>query len=81
MVAIVDTEACTWCGKCLETCPYDAIEQVEIDGKQVAQVIRTACKGCGACVPVCPVEAIDLQGYSDAQIKSMIDGMMEVSCS
>ena len=81
MVAIVDTDACTWCGKCLETCPYDAIEQVEIDGKQVAQVIRTACKGCGACVPVCPVEAIDLQGYSDAQIKSMIDGLMGVGCS
>jgi len=81
MVAIVDTDACTWCGKCLETCPYDAIEQVEVDGKQVAQVIRTACKGCGACVPVCPVEAIDLQGYSDAQIKSMIDGLMGVGCS
>jgi len=81
MVAIVDTDACTWCGKCLEACPYDALEQVEIDGKQVAQVIRTACKGCGGCVPVCPVDATDLQGYSDAQIKSMIDGMMEVSCS
>jgi heterodisulfide reductase subunit A len=81
MVAIVDTDACTWCGKCLEACPYDAIEQVEMDGKQVAQVIRTACKGCGGCVPVCPVDATDLLGYTDAQIKSMIDGMMEVSCS
>ncbi len=81
MVAIVDTAACTWCGKCLEACPYDAIEQVEMDGKQVAQVIKTACKGCGGCVPVCPVDATDLQGYTDAQIRSMIDGMMEVSCS
>jgi heterodisulfide reductase subunit A len=81
MVATVDTDACTWCGKCLEACPYDAIEQVEMDGKQVAQVIRTACKGCGGCVPVCPVDATDLLGYTDAQIRSMIDGMMEVSCS
>ena len=81
MVATVDTDACTWCGKCLEACPYDAIEEVEMDGKQVAQVIRTACKGCGGCVPVCPVDATDLLGYTDAQIKSMIDGMMEVSCS
>jgi heterodisulfide reductase subunit A len=81
MVATVDTEACTWCGKCQEACPYDAIEQVEMDGKQVAQVIKTACKGCGGCVPVCPEDATDLLGYSDAQIKSMIDGMMEVSCS
>jgi heterodisulfide reductase subunit A len=81
MVAIVDTGACTWCGKCLEACPYDAIEQVEMDGKQVAQVIKTACKGCGGCVPVCPVDAVDLQGYTDAQIRAMIDGLMEVSCS
>ncbi len=81
MVAIVDNDACTWCGKCQEACPYDAIEQVEADGKQVAQVIRTACKGCGGCVPVCPTDAIDLQGYTDAQIRSMIDGLMEVSCS
>ncbi len=81
MVAIVDNDACTWCGKCDEACPYDAIEQVEVDGKQVAQVIRTACKGCGGCVPVCPTDAVDLQGYTDAQIKSMIDGLLEVSCS
>jgi heterodisulfide reductase subunit A len=65
----------------MEACPYDAIEQVEMDGKQVAQVIKTACKGCGGCVPVCPEDAVDLLGYTDAQIKSMIDGMMEVSCS
>ncbi len=79
MVAIVDTHACTWCGKCLDACPYDAIEQVEEDGKAVASVIRTACKGCGGCVPVCPEDAVDLQGYTDAQIKAMIDGLMEVS--
>jgi heterodisulfide reductase subunit A len=81
MVATVHTDACTWCGKCQEACPYDAIEQVEMDGRQVAQVIRTACKGCGGCVPVCPENATDLLGYTDAQIRSMIDGMMEVSCS
>jgi heterodisulfide reductase subunit A len=81
MVATVDTDACTWCGKCQEACPYDAIEQVEMNGKEVASVVKTACKGCGGCVPVCPVDATDLLGYTDAQIRSMIDGMMEVSCS
>jgi heterodisulfide reductase subunit A len=88
MVAIVDDQTCTWCGKCLETCPYAAIEEVERDGrsaeegaKVVAHVIKTACKGCGACVPVCPADAIDLQGYTDAQIKAMIDGLLEVSCT
>jgi len=82
------TKLARGCGKCLETCPYAAIEEVERDGrsaeegaKAVAHVIKTACKGCGACVPVCPADAIDLQGYTDAQIKAMIDGLLEVSCT
>jgi heterodisulfide reductase subunit A len=81
MVAMVDTDACTWCDKCLEACPYAAIEQVDEDSKAVASVIRTACKGCGGCVPVCPTDAVDLQGYTDAQVKAMIDGLLEVTCS
>ena len=81
MVATVDEAACTWCGKCLETCPYAAVEQVEAGGRQVAQIIKTACKGCGGCVPVCATDAIDLLGYTDAQIRSMIDGLLEVNCS
>ena len=28
-----------------------------------------------------PEDAIDLQGYTDAQIRAMIDGLLEVSCS
>jgi heterodisulfide reductase subunit A2 len=81
LVATVDVDACTWCGACQETCPYDAVAVEEHDGKEVAAIAKTACKGCGGCVPVCPVGAIDLQGYTDAQIRSMIDGLLEVSCS
>jgi heterodisulfide reductase subunit A2 len=81
MVAIVDSGKCTRCGKCLEACPYAAMEQVEEGGKAVARVIKTACKGCGGCVPVRPTDAVDLQGYTDAQIKAMIDGLLEVSCT
>jgi heterodisulfide reductase subunit A len=81
MVATVDTEACTWCGACEFTCPYDAIARETLDGKEIATISRTACKGCGGCVPVCPSDAIDLQGYTDAQIRAMIDGLLEVTCS
>ena len=80
LVATVDTGACTWCGECEFTCPYDAITKVSADGKEIAAISKTACKGCGGCVPVCPSDAIDLQGYTDAQIRSMIDGMLEVVC-
>ena len=43
----------------------------------MAVVNEAGCKGCGGCVPVCPREAIDLKGYTDAQIKSMIDGLLK----
>ena len=81
LVATVDTDACTWCGACETTSPYDAIARESHDGKEIAVISRTSCKGCGGCVPVCPSDAIDLQGYTDAQIKSMIDGMLEVVCA
>jgi heterodisulfide reductase subunit A len=81
LVATVDSDACAWCGACEHTCPYDAIAREQLDGKDVAVISRTSCKGCGGCVPVCPSDAIDLLGYTDAQIKAMIDGMLEVVCA
>ncbi len=78
LVAVVDQDACTWCGKCLEACPYEAPRRTAAeDGKEVSFIDRAACKGCGGCVPVCPYDAIDLQGYTDAQIRAMIDGMLQ----
>ena len=77
LIAVVDAEACEWCGLCLEACPYDAPRQIDDNGKAVAAIDRTACKGCGGCVPVCPRNAIDLLGYTDAQIRAMIDGLLE----
>ncbi len=72
-VAVVDSAACTGCGDCLASCPYGAVAMV--DGEAV--VDAAGCKGCGACAPACPEGAIDLLGYSDAQVRSMIDGMAE----
>lgn len=77
LVAVVDTDACEWCGECLAVCPYDAPQQTELDGRAVAVIDKAACKGCGGCVPVCPKNAIDLQGYTDAQIKAMIEAFLE----
>jgi heterodisulfide reductase subunit A-like polyferredoxin len=43
----------------------------------VATVDPAACKGCGGCVPACPADAIDLKGYTDAQVRAAIDGLLE----
>jgi heterodisulfide reductase subunit A len=75
LVAKVNTDLCTWCGECARVCPYDAIEPVTINGKQVAGVSSVLCKGEGACVPVCPYQAIAVEGYSNEQIEQMIDAM------
>jgi ferredoxin len=77
IVARINAEACTWCGKCREVCEYDAIFQVETNGKVVASVNEPACKGCGICAPICPTDAIDIARYTNPEIEGMIDGFAE----
>jgi len=76
-VARINAEACTWCGKCQEVCEYDAIFQLETNGKVVASVNEASCKGCGICAPICPADAIDIAQYSNDEIEGMIDGFSE----
>ncbi len=94
LVATVDPAACTWCGRCLEACPYAAVAPVRLaaatgagggdlvavgngtGGREVAVIDEAGCKGCGGCVPICPQDAIDLRGYTDGQVRAMIDGLL-----
>ncbi|HHJ10025.1 MAG TPA: CoB--CoM heterodisulfide reductase iron-sulfur subunit A family protein [Bacteroidetes bacterium] len=75
-IARVNEEACEWCGKCDEACPYSAFEKVEKNGKTIAKVNAAVCKGCGMCLPVCPENALDLVGLSDEDVESMIDALI-----
>jgi heterodisulfide reductase subunit A len=75
-VARVRADACDACGECVEACPFGAISLVERDGTTVAAIDAAGCKGCGACAPACPQDAIDLQGYTDAQVRATIDGLL-----
>jgi heterodisulfide reductase subunit A len=77
LLATVHAEACTWCGRCEEACPFSAVAKVTSDGREVAVIDPTLCKGCGGCAPVCREDAIDLLGYTDAQIRAMIDSLVE----
>jgi heterodisulfide reductase subunit A2 len=76
LVATVNADACTWCGVCLDACPYAAVDRIACDGREVATINAAMCKGCGACAPVCPEEAIDLLGSTDEQIRAMIDALV-----
>ena len=57
-LSVIDIDACTGCGTCLEWCPTDAIALSE-DG--VAQRDESACLGCGVCARFCPESAISLK--------------------
>jgi ferredoxin len=77
VVARVNTDACTWCGKCAEVCDYDSLLKTDYENKQVASVNSATCAGCGICAPVCPENAIELARYTDSEIESMIDGFTQ----
>jgi heterodisulfide reductase subunit A2 len=77
VIARVNHDGCTWCGKCAEVCDYTAIREIESGDKHIALVNPAICVGCGICAPVCPVNAIEIAQYTDLEIESMIDGFME----
>ncbi len=79
LVAVVDEAACTWCGECQQVCPYEAITAISVDGRDVATIDAAVCKGCGGCTSYCPSNAIDLLGATDAQMRALIENLVEVS--
>lgn len=77
LIASVNPDLCQWCDECAKSCPYSAIENDLDHGKAVARVNKAVCKGCGGCAPLCPRDAIDLKGYTGAQVRAMIDGLLK----
>jgi heterodisulfide reductase subunit A len=72
----VIAEHCKSCGKCAEVCPYNAIT-VDVKRKTPAVVTSAACAGCGTCAAECPFGAINMNHFTDVQIYSQIDSMLE----
>jgi len=76
-LAQIDKESCNWCDKCTVVCPYGAISKEEFNGKMIAVVNEASCKGCGMCLPVCTSNSIQLIGYTDVEIESMVDALVD----
>jgi len=81
VIANVNEDKCIGCGRCVEICPYRAIQMIEIP-KQLglyeqvvkkAHIINAVCKGCGTCFAECPDSAITMKHFGVKQINPMIE--------
>ena len=45
VVPFVNPRLCIACGRCIETCPYEALTAAEETG--IAQLVPLLCEGCG----------------------------------
>ena len=71
-IARVDREACTGCGNCVHTCPYEACTLDLVDGASKSTVDPMRCTGCGTCVAVCPNGSIQLPEQDAVVIGEML---------
>ena len=71
MDGLIIGQQCTLCGKCLEVCPFDALEL--IDGRIQ---VNANCRLCRLCVKHCPEQAIRLQTSASVVDKSEWRGFM-----
>ncbi len=74
-----DTARCVGCDKCINICPYGAIEAEPLS---TPKVDYTKCTGCGACAVVCPHVALEIHGHECAHFAELImkhaDRMKEI---
>ncbi|MBL7110386.1 MAG: CoB--CoM heterodisulfide reductase iron-sulfur subunit A family protein [Bacteroidales bacterium] len=77
ITAHVNEEICCGCQTCLNVCPYTAISYDA--EKKISVVNEILCKGCGTCGASCPTGAIRCRHFTDEQILSQIEGLMQMS--
>ncbi|MBU4149524.1 MAG: CoB--CoM heterodisulfide reductase iron-sulfur subunit A family protein, partial [Candidatus Omnitrophica bacterium] len=81
LIAKVNQDLCSGCLACLKACPFNAIEEDEIEDhkfrrkRTVAKAREAVCTGCGNCAAVCRMAAIDLEGFSNAQIMEEVEAL------
>jgi len=74
LIAMVDEDACTGCGICVEVCPYEA--RTLNERKRIAEVNDALCVGCGGCIAACPSNASIHKNFTKKQLLNMVDDIM-----
>jgi [FeFe] hydrogenase (group B1/B3) len=89
--AHIDQDKCIECGKCKESCPYNAIadvmrpcrrdcptDAIKIDHRKKAVIDHDKCISCGACVYQCPFGAIQDKSEITEVIRYLNDDAVNV---
>lgn len=58
VVAEIDQDKCTACGRCKQECRFEAIREESSSRGSMYVIDPLACEGCGVCYLVCPDEAV-----------------------
>ncbi|MBW2203766.1 MAG: 4Fe-4S binding protein, partial [Deltaproteobacteria bacterium] len=74
-MAWIDQDTCQGCLECIKQCTYGAIDFNE--WRRVSMVNQAICKGCGDCANACPNGAAHIWQFSENQILTEHDGIME----
>ncbi len=77
ITSMIDEDLCTYCGMCAKVCPYNAIIPPDRKAKKLPVVIEAACAGCGTCGAECPADAITMNHFTDNQMISQIDAILD----
>ena len=74
IISRVKPENCAACLVCVLSCPY-GVPRINEDG--VSEIDPALCRGCGICAAECPGKAIELSWYTDEQLLSQVDALLE----
>ncbi|UCF05608.1 MAG: hydrogenase iron-sulfur subunit, partial [bacterium] len=78
ITSLLEPDKCNLCGLCAKVCPYNAIVAPDRKAGTMPVIIHAACAGCGACAAECPQDAIKMKHFTDEQIMSQIEALLEV---
>ncbi len=73
-VVTVERKLCSFCGLCVEACPYGA-RALDYE-ERFARVIEHLCQGCGVCVAVCPNGASRQPAFEPVQALAQVDAAL-----
>ncbi len=84
LVPVINSNTCTFCGRCHEYCNYNAI--FILPPMRIIKVIEDLCHGCGACTVACmdnaitekPVSLGNVNLYSNNGNPSLIEAQMNI---